>query len=49
MIGIVVKNFLQAKAKGTLPNNRVTETKMLKINSRKVEEAFGFKFLSYKE
>ena len=48
-IGVVAKNYPRAVAKGTLPNNGVAETLRLKINSRKAEEAFGFKFLNYEE
>ena len=48
-IQIVAKNFPKAVAKGVFPNNGVQDTIRGRIDARKSEEVFGFKFLNYEE
>jgi nucleoside-diphosphate-sugar epimerase len=48
-IEIVAKNFPQAVAAGTLPNNGVMGSKRSRISAKKTEEIFGMKFLSFEE
>jgi len=48
-IDIVASNFPEAVKKGVLPNNGKAPTKSTKIDARRTEEVFGFKFKSYEE
>lgn len=48
-VEIVNRNFPEAVRKGVLPNNGKAVTKRTKVDSRRTEEVFGFKFASYEE
>lgn len=47
-IGIVARNYPEAVAKGVLLNNRVMETHKLRIDTRKVERVFGWRFRGFR-
>jgi hypothetical protein len=51
LLDIGARNLLKAVAKrGFLPNNcKEAKTERTKIDCRRAEKAFGFKFQSYKE
>jgi hypothetical protein len=46
---IVAENYPEAVAKGTFPNNGIQGTRRGRVDARKSEEVFGFKFLSFKD
>lgn len=48
-IEIVNRNFPEAVKKGILPNNGPAATKRTKVDARRTEKVFGFKFQSYEE
>lgn len=46
---IVAENYPEAVAKGTFPNNGIQDTRRARVDARKSEEVFGFKFLTFED
>lgn len=46
---IVAESFPETVTKGVLPNNGVHDTRPAKIDAKRSEEVFGFKFKTYKD
>lgn len=46
---IVAEKFPEAVAKGILPNNGIQDTRIAKIDRKRSEELFGFKFKTIEE